>query len=153
VLPVPGLFHDGGTPDEESPPIDTIAIGGFITTSKGDLPFFRRPTLGGRNTLRGYIQNRFTDKSAWHAGVEYRFWFLPRGVAFTPSIRFERLGLALFAEAGSVGDGVGDLFDSRVLSSYGGSFRTALERQAHFRLDVGFSKEDVNVVFAYGYSF
>jgi len=153
LFPVPGLFHTGGTEDEESPPTDTIAFGGFIVDSAGELPFFRLPTLGGRTTLRGYIQNRFTDRSAWHAGVEYRFWIVPRGFTFTPSIRIERLGLALFTEAGSVGNGLGELFNAEVLSSYGTSLRVSLERQAHFRLDLGFSDEGTNIVFAYGYSF
>lgn len=150
---VPGLFHDSGDNLEEHPPTDAVALGAFINATHGDLPFWALPTLGGRNTLRGYIQNRFTDKAAWHATGEYRIWVIPRGFRVTNSIRVERVGLAAFYDIGTVGDTVDDLFSSTVHDSYGISFRFSLERTALFRADLGFSDEGMNFTFAYGLPF
>ncbi|MGH7301199.1 MAG: hypothetical protein ACREJE_12375, partial [Candidatus Rokuibacteriota bacterium] len=102
---------------------------------------------------RGYIANRFTDDSSWHAVAEYRFWVVPRGFALTDTIRIERVGMALFYEVGTVADGLDDLPSARMHTSYGLGLRFSLERTAMFRADVGFSKEDVNVTVGFGLSF
>jgi hypothetical protein len=153
VTPVPGLFHSGGDPEEEHPPTDTLAFDLRLGWAEGDLPFWALPTLGGRDTLRGYIGHRWTGRAAWHASAEYRFWWLPRGFSITDTIRIERLGAALFYDVGSVADGLDDLDDAKVHHSYGVSLRMSLERKALFRFDVGFSDEDINYVVAYGLSF
>lgn len=150
---LPPLFHDGGDPDEENPPTDVIAFNSFLRWTYGDLPYYLRPSLGGRDTLRGYIGNRWTDDAAWHASAEYRFWFLPRGITFTDAIRIERLGGALFYEAGSVAEDVSALGQSSVHDSWGGSLRLGFERSTQFRLDVGFSDEGYAVTLAHGLSF
>jgi hypothetical protein len=154
AFPVPPLFHRGGDPTlEENPPTDTIALGLLVQQSAGDLPFYDLPSLGGTHTLRGYIANRFTDRAAWHGVAEYRFWVVPRGFAFTPVIRIERIGLALFGEAGTVADSVADFPDARVHTSYGIGLRVSLERTAAFRADFGFSGEGLNFTLAFGLSF
>jgi len=155
VVPVPGLFHSGAVGDEEHPPTDTIAVGADLRLTSGDLPFFERPALGGRNRLRGFIDGRFRDDAAWWAGVEYRFWVLPRGfpIPFTQALRVERVGLAPFYEVGSVGDGLIDLANNRVRHTYGVGVRITLERQAPFRVDVGFSDEDTIVIARFGLPF
>ncbi|HEV8310664.1 MAG TPA: BamA/TamA family outer membrane protein [Methylomirabilota bacterium] len=153
AIPVPPLFHRGGDVREENPPTDTVALGVAVDTTAGDLPFYALPSLGGTHTLRGYIANRFTGNSAWHAVAEYRLWVIPRGVAFTPTLRIERLGFALFAEAGTVADSLGKLPDAAVHTSYGIGFRMALERTALFRVDLGFSPEGTNLTLGFGLSF
>src|SRR5262245_38942253 len=150
---VPPLFHSGGDAEEENPPTDSLAFGAFVQDSAGDLAFYDRPSLGGTNTLRGYIANRFTDNSAWHASAEYRFWVIPRGFALTRTIRIERVGLALFGELGTVAPSLGDLTKARVHASYGVGLRFSLERLAVFRTDVGFSDEGTNISVAFGLSF
>jgi hypothetical protein len=152
-FPLPPLFHRGGDAREENPPTDTIALGFAVQESAGDLPFYKRPSLGGSDTLRGYIANRFTDDASWHAVAEYRFWIIPRGFAITDTIRIERVGMALFYEAGTVAGSLDALPDARVHTSYGIGLRFSLERTAVFRADVGFSKEDVNVTVGFGLSF
>jgi outer membrane protein assembly factor BamA len=147
------LFHGGGDEREENPPTDTLALGVQLQTSDGDLPYYKRPTLGGTHTLRGYIANRFTGNSAWHAATEYRLWVIPRGFAVTDTIRIERVGLALFYEAGTVAESLGDLPDARVHTSYGIGLRFSLERTALFRADVGFSREGVNFTLGFGLPF
>ena len=153
VWPVPSLFHEGGNGREENPPTDVLAIGGFVTGSYGDLPFYSLPSLGGSDTLRGYIQNRFTDNAAAHASVEYRFGIVPRGFAISRSIRIERVNLGFFYDFGTVADDVGTLTDGKFLDSYGFGLRFSFSREASFRLDYGISSEDTNLTIAYGNSF
>jgi hypothetical protein len=160
AIPVPPLFHSGGDPDEENPPTDVLALGGAVETTLGTVPFYNLPSLGGPATLRGYIANRFTDDSAWNAVAEYRFWVLPRGFWLLPPgvwdrriIRVERLGLALFAEAGTVAARLDDLPSARVHTDYGIGVLVAFERTALFRADFGFSGEGLNFTLAYGLSF
>jgi outer membrane protein assembly factor BamA len=153
VLPMPALFHSGGDAREENPPTDTIALGFQVDTTVGDLPFYDLPSLGGSSTLRGYIANRFTDDSAWHAVAEYRFWVIPRGFRLTRTIRIERVGLALFGELGTVAPSLGDLPEARIHTSYGVGLRISLERLAIFRADLGFSDEGTNLTVAFGLSF
>jgi Omp85 superfamily domain len=150
---LPPLLHRGGDEREENPPTDTLALGLAVKASAGALPFYERPSLGGADTLRGYIANRFTDDSSWHGVAEYRFWIIPRGFAFTDTIRIERIGMALFYEAGTVADGLDRLPAARVHMSYGVGLRFSLERTAVFRADVGFSSEGVNVTVGFGLSF
>jgi hypothetical protein len=155
VVPIPPLLHGGGDSEEEHPPTDTIAFHLQTRTTAGDLPFYSLPTLGGSRTLRGFIEGRFHDRSMWHASAEYRFWVLTRGfrIPFTKSLRVERVGLALFADTGSVADDWPDLFSSRVWASAGVGLRLTLERDAPFRVDVGFSSEGVEVTAGFGLSF
>src|SRR5262249_5462941 len=140
-------------PLEENPPTDTIALGLQLATTVGDLPFYDLPSLGGSTTLRGYIANRFTDNSAWHAVAEYRFWVIPRGFRLTRTIRVERVGLALFGEAGTVAPSLGDLPTAKIHTSYGFGIRISLERIALFRADLGFSDEGTNLSVGFGLSF
>jgi len=153
IQKLPGLFHNGGNPKEENPPTDVIAMGGHVYWTEGDLPFWALPSLGGSETLRGYIANRFTDRALWHASSEYRFWIFPRGFSLNDSIRVERLGMALFYDVGTVAPALDELTSAKTHDSYGLSFRFTLERLALFRADVGFSTEGTNVVVGFGNSF
>lgn len=153
VITVPGLFHSGGDSDEENPPTDTLGASVFVEDTAGNLPFWALPSLGGSETLRGYIQNRWTDEAAWHSAVEWRFWVLPRGIRFTDHIRVERVGLAPFVEAGSVNRRVENVFEGEVRWSYGLGFRTSFERTVLLRADLGFSNEGPNFTFGFGLTF
>jgi hypothetical protein len=153
--PVWGLFHRGGEPGEENPPTDVIAFRARIEQVSGDLPFFLLPTLGGSEFLRGFIGGRFRDDSLWLAGLEWRFWVIPRGfrIPFTEAVRIERIGLAPFFEAGTVADDVGDFGRAKVHLSYGLSLLIALERIAPFRINFGWSSEDFNLSAGFGLDF
>jgi outer membrane protein assembly factor BamA len=156
-VPLPGLFHSGGTgTSEEHPPTDTLAFRLETETTAGDLPFYSLPMLGGNDRGRGFIEGRFRDRSLWAATAEYRFWVIPRGFAlspWTPTVRVERLGLALFYDVGSVEDEWWDLFHAEPKHSGGVGFRCTLERNAPFRVDVGFSDEGPQVTAGFGLSF
>lgn len=153
TTPVPGIFHTGGVGDEEHPPTDSFSVGARGWASSGDLPFWALPSLGGADTLRGYIGNRFTDRAAWHAAAEWRLWVIPRGWAITDTVRFERFGVAFFYELGTVAPRVSEFDEARIHDSYGFSFRTCLERTALFRADFGFGDEGMAFTLNYGLSF
>ncbi len=153
VFPLPGLFHRGGDPDEENPPTDTLFFGLRTVLTWGDLPFFVRPRLGGPESLRGFVRGRFTDDASWLGRAEYRLWMLERGFALTRAIRVERVGVALFYEAGSVASGGLQLFDARVQHSYGVSVLAGIERLLPFRADLGFSRDGLHFTAGLGLSF
>lgn len=155
TLRTPPLFHDGGDRREENPPTDTIVLVLETSTTAGDLPFFALPSLGGSERLRGFIAGRYRDRSHWFAGGEWRLWVVPRGfrVPYTRAIRVERLGLAPFAEVGSVADQWDDLFSSTPRPSYGVGLRIALERSTLFRVDFGFGGEGLNLAARVGLAF
>lgn len=153
VFPIPPLFHRGAVGREENPPTDVLALGFFVQDTVGELPFYSLPTLGGGRTLRGYIQNRFTDRAAAHFSVEYRINLIERGYAFTDTIRFERIGLALFYDAGTVASDIDQLDAGRFLDSYGVGLRLAFSREAVFRVDVGYGEEGSNLTIAFGNAF
>ena len=153
AIPVPGIFHDGGIGDEENPPTDTIACGAHVSGTHGELPFWALPNLGGSDTLRGYLGDRFTDRAAWHASVEWRLWVVSRGYAFSETIRIERLGLAPFVDVGSVADTPAHLDESKLRQSVGIGFRAMFERNAVFRFDIAKSPEQIGVNFNFGMAF
>ena len=153
VFALPPLLHRGARGREENPPTDVLAFGAFVQDTIGELPFYSLPTLGGTSTLRGFIQNRFTDRAAAHFSAEYRVNLIPRGYAFTDTIRFERIGLGVFYDCGTVADGFEDLDDARFLDSYGLGLRLAFSREAVFRVDYGFSDEGTNFTIAFGNTF
>jgi hypothetical protein len=142
VFPLPGLFHRGGDRDEENPATDTLVFGLRTVFTWGNLPFFSRARLGGPDSLRGYVTGRFTDDASWFGRAEYRFWVLERGFGLTESVRFERVGLALFYEAGSVASGGLQLFDADVKHSFGLGLLAGIERALPFRADLAFSGEE-----------
>ena len=153
VFQLPPLFHRGAVGLEENPPTDVLALGCFVQDTVGSLPFYSLPTLGGTETLRGFIQNRFTDRAAAHFTAEYRANLIERGVAFTDTVRIERIGLALFYDAGTLAADWDALDDGRLLWSYGAGLRFAFSREAVFRVDLGFSDEGSNLTIAFGNTF
>ncbi len=150
---LPPLLHDGGSAEQQNPPTDVLAVGGFVTAAAGELPYYSLPTLGGEDTLRGYIQRRFTDRVAVHGTVEYRFAIVPYGIRITDTIRIERIGAALFYDFGTLADDLDALGSGRFLDSYGAGFRIGFAREALFRVDLGFSEEDRLLTIAFGNTF
>ncbi len=155
ALRVPPLVHEGGDPDEENPPTDTLTLLVETTTTSGDLPFFSLASLGGSERLRGFIAGRYRDRSHWFAGAEWRVWLLPRGfrLPFTRGLRVERLGIAPFAELGSVADEWTDLASATPRASYGAGLRVAFERDTVFRADLGFADEGWNLSARFGLAY
>ena len=154
VFPIPGLLHRAEDyTGEENPPTDTLLLGLRSQVTAGDLPFYTLPSLGGRDSLRGFIAGRFRDRASWYGSAEYRVWVIQRGFGFSETARIERIGLAAFYGAGSVAGDFAGLFSSSVRHSYGFSVILSIERLFPFRLDFGFSNEDFLITGGAGLTF
>jgi len=102
----------------------------FSDTSNGDVvPFYLMPSLGGKNTLRGYYDYRFHDNDMQAFSAESR-WAL-----------FTHLDAAVFADAGKVGPRGSDLDLHQLRKSYGVGLRAHNATSTLLRVDVGRSVE------------
>ena len=105
------------------------------------MPFYLLPTLGGKNTLRGYYDFRFHDRHAAVFNVESRW-----GV-------WTHLDVAIFADAGKVASEVRDLDFDHFKTSYGFGFRVHNTQATVGRLDIARSVEGWRVVVKFSDSF
>lgn len=99
------------------------------TTSGHVVPFYLMPSLGGKNTLRGYHDYRFHDDDMQ---------------AFSGEVRcalFTHLDVAVFADAGKVAARAGNLDFQNLKRSYGAGLRVHNATATLVRLDVGHSVE------------
>jgi hypothetical protein len=114
-----------------------LALHGWLaasdTSDEGWVPFYLQPSLGGHNTLRGYIDYRFHDRNLLVTNVEARFAV------------FTHLDAAVFADAGNVAARVSDLnLDKR---SYGVGLRVHSREATFGRFDVAQGAEGWRFVF------
>ncbi|HTE20815.1 MAG TPA: BamA/TamA family outer membrane protein, partial [Armatimonadota bacterium] len=58
--------------EQESQKIPVLALRALAGTVLGDVPFFEQFFLGGAETLRGYLEDRFWGNTMYLASVEYR---------------------------------------------------------------------------------
>jgi outer membrane protein assembly factor BamA len=106
----------------------------FSDTSSDDVvPFYLMPSLGGKNTLRGYFDYRFHDNDMESFNAESR-WAL-----------FTHVDAVVFADAGKVAPRVRDLDLRHVRTSYGVGLRVHNATSTLLRLDVGHSGEGWHV--------
>ena len=99
------------------------------------VPFYLQPTLGSDTDLRGFRRYRFYDENSISFNAEYR-WEIGSG-----------FDMALFADGGNVFHRPGQLSLSRMEGSAGLGFRfkTQNQRRVVARLDIGFSREGVQI--------
>jgi hypothetical protein len=115
----------------------TLALHGWLavsdTSEGGWVPFYLQPSLGGHNTLRGYIDYRFHDRNLLVANVETRFAI------------FTHLDAAVFADAGNVAARLSDLnLDKR---SYGFGWRLHSRESTFARFDIARGAEGWKFLF------
>jgi len=93
------------------------------------VPFYYQPTLGGKQSLRGFREFRFRDRNSLLLTAEYRWeaWWL--------------LDPALFVDAGKVAARRSDLNVSDLEVSYGIGFRFHSTNRFIMRLDLAKSRE------------
>jgi outer membrane protein assembly factor BamA len=105
--------------------------------------------LGGRQSLRGFRQNRFLARSMWFSNVELRVRLAE--VKF----RKQRFSFTVvpFFDAGTVRDRWQDLNFSNIKTSYGGGLRIAWNQSTVLSFDFGLSKEDKLFFFGIGQVF
>jgi hypothetical protein len=102
----------------------------FTDTSNGAVvPFYLLPSLGGKNTLRGYNDYRFHDNDLQNLTAESRLALLTH------------MDLAAFADAGKVAHEVSDLDYRHLKTSYGAGVRFHNATSTLLRIDAGHSVE------------
>ncbi len=105
--------------------------------------------LGGKGSLRGYRANRFLARSLWFANVELRM----RLVDLTVGKQRFGIGVAPFADAGSVRDRWQELDLAHTRTSYGAGLRIAWNQSTVLFVDYGLSREDKLLFFGIGQVF
>ncbi len=116
-----------------------LGMRGFSALSRipdgNTLPFYLAPSLGGKTTLRGYRDYRFHDNQMAMGSIESRWAVL------------KHLDLALFAEVGTVGRTLGDLWGNDLKSSIGTGVRYHSDRFMIGRAEIAHSPEGWRVIF------
>jgi hypothetical protein len=108
----------------------------FSDTSGGNtVPFYLMPSLGGKNTLRGYYDYRFHDRDMQVFNAESRFGL------------FTHVDAAVFVDTGKVASVASDLDFRHLRTSYGAGLRLHNRTSTVGRLDIGHSTEGWRVVF------
>jgi hypothetical protein len=105
------------------------------TSGVNTVPFYLMPSLGGKNTLRGYYDYRFHDRDMQVFSAESR-WGL-----------FTHVDVAVFADAGKVAPDASDLDLKQLKTSYGVGFRVHNRSATVTRLDIGHSAEGWRFIF------
>jgi hypothetical protein len=105
------------------------------TSGDNVVPFYLLPSLGGKNTLRGYYDYRFHDRNMQVFNAESR-WGL-----------FTHVDLAIFADAGKVAPHPSGHDFKQLKTTYGAGIRVHTRTATVGRLDVGHSVEGWHVVF------
>jgi hypothetical protein len=107
------------------------------TPAGQDVPFYLLPTLGGTNTLRGFLDYRFRDRDLLLFNAEYR-WPI-----------FRAMDGALFYDTGTVASSAQALSMRRAHSDYGAGVRFHSTKRSLLRVDVARSAEGNRVFFSF----
>jgi outer membrane protein assembly factor BamA len=138
--------------------------GGFIDGPERDTPFWELEELGGSDTLRGFFPHRFLGSQRVMGNLEYRgkivdfdffdIWHVHMdGVVFGEAGRVFIDGEELRDEF-SLNDDIIERVVENLQYSYGGGLRFALSQALVARVDVGFSEEELGLVYlAFGHTF
>ena len=122
-----------------------IALRGYtewnLTDRRHLVPFYMQATLGGSEELRGYPRFRFHDDNVMALTSEYRWEVMPA------------LDMALFGDAGQVFSKRNTFKWAEMRGAVGAGFRIKSRNAVVMRLDVGASREGVQVWFKFGHAF
>jgi Omp85 superfamily domain len=127
-------FRRAGAEAEQYVPLGrtVLALRGRVGMSQSGagqtVPFYMLPTLGGSNSLRGYLDYRFRDQDAMLMVAEYR-WPIHR-----------LIDAAVFYDTGSVAPAARALFD-HLNPDYGGGIRVHSAKHLLLQLDVARGNE------------
>ncbi len=105
-----------------------------------DLPVQVLISAGGNNSIRGYSQNRFLDKTSVIANMEIRFPI------------YRRLGGVVGYDAGTVSRNIGVIIDEKIKSSPVIGLRYYMDTFV-VRVDAGFGSETMGLYFNFGHVF
>ncbi len=113
----------------------------------GNIPWYKLPTLGNDNGLRGYFENRFAGKSLLFFNSELRYQFANTYTAVVPI----KAGVKVFYDRGRVYQ-EGEELDKDWQQGYGfGFYLTPLDENYTISISFSFSEEEsVYPVFSFG---
>lgn len=124
-----------------------LRVGGSL--AGGDFPFYRASFLGGRETIRGYRENRYAGDAMAFGNAELRF-----KVAEFPLILPWEAGLFGFADGGRVWyDGDPDNANKLHTGYGGGLWFSVLNRAQSFATGIGVGEEETLFYFGAGFHF
>jgi hemolysin activation/secretion protein len=113
-------------------------------TAEGQIPLDEYVLLGRKSGLRGFADYRFRDRLGWWSSIEYRY----------PIYRYEDspfvLSPSIFADAGRVASNFSDLWGGEVHWNVGVGIAGELETSTIMRIEIGRSREGVEVGFNLG---
>ncbi|MGH7821562.1 MAG: BamA/TamA family outer membrane protein, partial [Candidatus Binatia bacterium] len=142
-----------------------LRIGGeFIDAKRRRIPFYELSALGGAETLRGFFRDRFLGRSRVLINGEYRlgiadFDFFDIWRVRIDGVAFGDMGRVFIDEQEfSKEFRANEELVPRVFRdfrySYGGGLRIALGAAILARIDVGFSEEELGLVYlTFGHTF
>jgi hypothetical protein len=121
----------------ENPNYVTVVHSLYEKANGSNIPFYELPSLGGRDTLRGYGDGRFADKGRLVFNVEHRMTVYTMEMMGIRS-NFE---LAPFFDLGSVFPDIQDIKMKNFRPVYGGAFRAAVKPNVVGDVEVGVGQE------------
>ncbi len=113
-------------------PLDSrsvFAVQAKINAASGHVPYDQLPAIGGAQSLRGVLQDRFKDDFALSSQVEWR------------RILTDKVGVAVFSGFGDVFPSADEVSASELKYAFGVGGRYALgqRQRINLRLDLGYS--------------
>jgi len=121
----------------KNPKYVTVVHGLFEKANGSNIPFYELPSLGGRNSLRGYGEGRFIDRGRLVFNVEHRITLTTMEMMGIKT-NFE---VAPFFDVGSVFPDIQDVKSKYFRPVAGGAFRVAVKPNVVGDVEVGFGKE------------
>jgi hypothetical protein len=116
-----------------------LGLSATLQLKDGDVPFRELSTADGDHNLRGLVRGKYRDRHLLLLQAEYKSYLPDYGWLSHPWFR-NRLGYAVFAEAGQVAHAVRDFAWEEFRPAYGVGLRYALNpaQRMNIRVDVGF---------------
>ena len=121
----------------------------FDKENGSNIPFYELATLGGRETLRGFGEGRFSDRGRLLFNIEHRVQLTAIEVMGVVT-KFE---VGPFFDLGTVFDKGGDMQAKYFYPVYGAAFRAAVKPNVVGSVDVGVGKEGPGVYVGLNYPF
>lgn len=114
-----------------------LALQYYSEFTKGEVPFFGLPAMGGSSNMRGYFGGRYRDNQYVSIQAEYR------------KILFWRLGVAAFYSLGQVSDKISNLKLNEFKHTYGFGLRFVFDEKEkiNLRVDLGIANGKTGVYF------
>lgn len=121
----------------ENPKYVTVVRGLYEKVNGTTIPFYEMPSLGGRESLRGFGEGRFIDRGRLVFNAEHRITFATLDMMGIRT-NFEA---APFFDIGSVFPDIQDIKSRNFQPVYGAAFRAAVKPNVVGDVEVGIGRE------------